>query len=503
MSLLDFVFFRNCRHTNGRQLLLWLAGYSLIFCLIMMTALNHKFLGYFRGSKFGNPAVNSAQLILRRIPSEQQEEEHGNVTNFIFTGNASIPAERTQKETASGGVVMETKARHVTSMTSKSQLKGLDDYKHKKGRIENDERTGESIAAENAVLWGQKNVDSIFRPKPLTIQYFHSVIDNEPFTNRYNSCAIVSSSGQLLGKNAGQEIDSADCVIRMNAAPIKGFERDVGRRTTIRVACFISSHHLTTQAEDLLGGVEAPEMVLFWGLEAPRSRRKAQSIPKVTSLQRRFMSIKFYSHSNDGELTANRLFERETGASRMDTNSWLSTGWFTLMTALDICGVVRVYGMVPDDHCVHNELENVKYHYYQPNTSPTECNYYKVHEATPKGGHRFMTEKAIFARWAHHYNLTFHYPSWNRSVEEATKKLDTPFAKLFHLKGLKYFQRGGYSRKGESEGELLPILLCVTIVIGLPTLFICIGTCVAYYVDEEVELTPRHRHKRPLQLRLH
>ena len=83
----------------------------------------------------------------------------------------------------------------------------------------------------------------------------------------------------------------------------------------------------------------------------------------------------------------------------------------------------------------HHENERVKYHYYQSGPSPSECSYYRVNEATPRGGHRFMTEKAIFARWAQSYNLTFHYPGWSRSLQEAAKKIDTPFAKIFHLKG--------------------------------------------------------------------
>ena len=38
-----------------------------------------------------------------------------------------------------------------------------------------------------------------------------------------------------MGTGAGQEIDRNDCVFRMNNAPTRGFERDVGGRTTVRV----------------------------------------------------------------------------------------------------------------------------------------------------------------------------------------------------------------------------------------------------------------------------
>jgi hypothetical protein len=38
----------------------------------------------------------------------------------------------------------------------------------------------------------------------------------------------------LVTAGAGNEIDAHDCVIRMNVAPVKEYESDVGRRTTIR-----------------------------------------------------------------------------------------------------------------------------------------------------------------------------------------------------------------------------------------------------------------------------
>ena len=50
-----------------------------------------------------------------------------------------------------------------------------------------------------------------------------------------NTCALVSSSGMLLGSNAGSQIDSADCIFRLNSAPTLGYERDVGSKTTVRV----------------------------------------------------------------------------------------------------------------------------------------------------------------------------------------------------------------------------------------------------------------------------
>lgn len=53
-------------------------------------------------------------------------------------------------------------------------------------------------------------------------------------------CAIVSNSGQMVGQKVGNEIDQSSCIWRMNNAPTKGYEEDVGHMTMIRVVSHTS-----------------------------------------------------------------------------------------------------------------------------------------------------------------------------------------------------------------------------------------------------------------------
>ncbi|KAJ2946445.1 hypothetical protein O0L34_g12487 [Tuta absoluta] len=51
----------------------------------------------------------------------------------------------------------------------------------------------------------------------------------------FNTCAVVTSAGALLGSHLGEFIDSHDMVLRFNNAPTENYTDDVGAKTTFRV----------------------------------------------------------------------------------------------------------------------------------------------------------------------------------------------------------------------------------------------------------------------------
>ncbi|XP_022826171.1 beta-galactoside alpha-2,6-sialyltransferase 2 [Spodoptera litura] len=53
--------------------------------------------------------------------------------------------------------------------------------------------------------------------------------------SHYNTCAVVTSAGALLGSDLGEFIDSHDMVLRFNNAPTENYTESVGSKTTFRV----------------------------------------------------------------------------------------------------------------------------------------------------------------------------------------------------------------------------------------------------------------------------
>lgn len=54
---------------------------------------------------------------------------------------------------------------------------------------------------------------------------------------------------------------------------------------------------------------------------------------------------------------------------------------------------------------------SVPYHYFEKGRLD-ECQMYLAHERAPRSAHRFITEKAVFSRWAKKRPIVFAHPSW-------------------------------------------------------------------------------------------
>ncbi|NXQ20512.1 SIA7D sialyltransferase, partial [Peucedramus taeniatus] len=254
--------------------------------------------------------------------------------------------------------------------------------------------------------------DSPTAPSVRSFQGYSRVPDGKPLERALcRRCAVVSSSGQMLGSQLGQAIDGQECVLRMNHAPTAGYEQDVGARSTIRVV----SH---TSVPLLLGNQpyffqQSQETLYFvWGPAKKMNREKMgstyQALVKVVE---KYPQLQIYTLTEEKMAYCDDVFQNETGKNRMKSGSFLSTGWFTMILAMELCEQIRVFGMVSDSYCREKNHSSVPYHYFEKGRLD-ECRMYLMHEQARRAGHRFITEKAIFSRWAKRRNIVFNHPSW-------------------------------------------------------------------------------------------
>ncbi|XP_062920795.1 alpha-N-acetylgalactosaminide alpha-2,6-sialyltransferase 5 isoform X3 [Mobula hypostoma] len=225
-------------------------------------------------------------------------------------------------------------------------------------------------------------------PEPLpALTGYINFIDRKALQVHCKSCALVTSSGHLIGSKRGAEIDQVECVIRMNDAPTLGYQEDVGRRTSLRVVAHSSIQRLLQKGSQLLNASREPAFI-FWGPSSCLRRDgKGRLYNQLQLIHRIAPRLKLHTISRQKMLHFDQLFERETGKDRDPTH------------------------------------RQVPYHYYEP-SGIDECTMYMSHELGRKGSHhRFITEKRVFARWAKKYSIHFHQPEWGPGSESAAANL--------------------------------------------------------------------------------
>ncbi|XP_029971337.1 alpha-N-acetylgalactosaminide alpha-2,6-sialyltransferase 3 [Salarias fasciatus] len=252
--------------------------------------------------------------------------------------------------------------------------------------------------------------DKAFKPH----QGYVSLVKEEPLKLHCDLCSIVSSSGQMLGQAIGAEIDSYPCVMRMNNAPTLGFEEDVGRRTTLRVVSHTSVPQLVQKSEHFFGENNDTIYVVWGPLRNMRKDGKGVVYNMLLKVLEKYPSARIYIHTDERMNYCDMVFKKETGKDRLKSGTYLSTGWFTLILAMDMCKEIKIYGMINDTYCKSKDYRKVPYHYYETGRRD-ECTEYHLHENAPRGAHRFVTEKSVFAKWAKVHPIKFLNPSWQLS----------------------------------------------------------------------------------------
>ncbi|XP_072045942.1 alpha-2,8-sialyltransferase 8F-like isoform X2 [Amphiura filiformis] len=219
------------------------------------------------------------------------------------------------------------------------------------------------------VLFTQRNLrrgDKIPTIDGVKIRTTTNLMKNFPMSSPfpappYRSCSIVGSSDILSGSQCGSLIDSADIVFRFNLAPITGFESDVGTKntmTTMNPSIYKNMYgNLKThkQVSDFTKVLSEQRGALIWTpvfAYAGNDKPTFEAIKKIKSVNSKLRFV----IQDTRHFIAMREFWKSHGLKTM-----LSTGFYFVNVALDICDRVNVFGFWPFDRSADGKP--LLYHY--------------------------------------------------------------------------------------------------------------------------------------------
>ena len=175
----------------------------------------------------------------------------------------------------------------------------------------------------------------------------------------FKTCAVVGNSGVTLLKEYGEEIDNHDAVIRINMAPIRGFEKYVGKRTTFDV---VNSHNV----REILQGVRRwrpanegeTKLVLFETASHFARYHLCQPLLKKYGAENAILLNPLFS--NRAHSLWIKLKELLEKTKNNQYNRKPMSGFFAVLYALQMCDKVDLYGF----DAYTSRKKSYRYHYF-------------------------------------------------------------------------------------------------------------------------------------------
>nr|XP_054763554.1 lactosylceramide alpha-2,3-sialyltransferase-like [Lytechinus pictus] len=161
-------------------------------------------------------------------------------------------------------------------------------------------------------------------------------------------CIVIGNGGLMKGAQLGSEIDKYDAVFRLNTAPIKGYETDVGTKTTVRIV-YPESSVLSPDvyAQDWTLLVVAFKQIDLQWIDYIIEGRDLKTLkgfwhPTADFVPKPRKDLRIFNPAIISELSAN-LIGFKIAKGKMDKNV-PTTGSMAIMVALRFCDEISVAG---------------------------------------------------------------------------------------------------------------------------------------------------------------
>ncbi|XP_061472308.1 alpha-N-acetylgalactosaminide alpha-2,6-sialyltransferase 2 isoform X2 [Rhineura floridana] len=219
-----------------------------------------------------------------------------------------------------------------------------------------------------------------------TVQLLNDSANNRLFSktrlpNGCIRCAVVGNGGILNGSRQGKEIDAHDFVFRLNGAVTKGFERDVGTKTSFYgFTVNTMKNSLTAYAE--YGFTQVPQgknicyifipsdirdyimlRSAMLGIPVPEGYDKGDDPQQYFGSEASAGKFKLL-HPEFMYYLTQRFLRSEIMNSQFGHLYMPSTGALMLLTALHTCDQVSAYGFITENYRIFSD------HYYELEKKP-------------------------------------------------------------------------------------------------------------------------------------